>query len=116
MLNKNYRVEGIRCYWNGEKLIQQWSDADCDEVYEQYHTGIIEPIHDQLLMVYPNPTDGMIIISGKQTGEYRITNNMGQTLMTGRIDSDNQPIDVRSLQKGVYFITIGGASSLFVKQ
>jgi hypothetical protein len=41
---------------------------------------------------------------------------MGQTLMTGRIDSDNQPIDVRSLQKGVYFITIGGASSLFVKQ
>jgi hypothetical protein len=116
MLNKNYRVEGIRCYWNGEKLIQQWSDADCDEVYEQYHTGIIEPIHDQSLMVYPNPTDGMIIISGKQTGEYRITNIMGQTLMTGRIDSDNQPIDVRSLQKGVYFITIGGASSLFVKQ
>lgn len=116
MLNKNYRVEGIRCYWNDEELIQQWSDADCDEVYEQYHTGIIEPIHDQSLMVYPNPTDGMIIISGKQTGEYRITNIMGQTLMTGRIDSDNQPIDVRSLQKGVYFITIGGASSLFVKQ
>ena len=123
MLNKNYRVEGIRCYWNGEKLIQQWSDADCDEVYEQYHTGIIEPIHDQSLMVYPNPTDGMIYIvetchgaSLQGQNEYRITNIMGQTLMTGRIDSDNQPIDVRSLQKGVYFITIGGVSSLFVKQ
>lgn len=116
LLNKNYRVEGIRCYWNGEKLIQQWSDVDCDEVYEQYHNSLIEPIHVQSLMVYPNPTDGMITISGRQTGEYRITNIMGQTLMTGRIDSDNQPIDVRSLQEGVYFITIGGVSCLFVKQ
>ena len=116
LLNKNYRVESIRCYWNDEELIQQWSDADCDEVYEQYHTGLNEPIGDQSLMVYPNPTDGMITISGCQTGEYRITNIMGQTLMTGRIDSEKQPIDVRSLQEGVYFITIGGVSSLFVKQ
>lgn len=116
LLNKNYRVESIRCYWNDEELIQQWSDADCDEVYEQYHTGLNESIYDQLLIVYPNPTDGMITISGCQTGEYRITNIMGQTLMTGRIDSENQQIDVSSLQEGVYFITIGGASSLFVKQ
>jgi hypothetical protein len=123
LLNKNYRVESIRCYWNDEELIQQWSDADCDEVYEQYHTGLNESIYDQLLIVYPNPTDGMIYIvetchgaSLQGQNEYRITNIMGQTLMTGRIDSDNQPIDVRSLQKGVYFITIGGVSSLFVKQ
>lgn len=116
LLNKNYRVESIRCYWNDEELIQQWSDADCDEVYEQYHTGLNESIYDQLLIVYPNPTDGMITISGCQTGEYRITNIMGQTLMTGRIDSEKQPIDVSSLQEGVYFITIGGVSSLFVKQ
>ena len=46
--------------------------------------------------------------------EYRITNLMGQTLMTGNITSDSQQIDVSNLPQGMYFITIGDTMQKFV--
>ena len=39
--------------------------------------------------------------------EYRITNLMGQTLLLGRIDNENQQINIESLPAGMYFITLG---------
>jgi hypothetical protein len=117
MLNKNYRVEGIRCYWNGEKLIQQWSDADCDEVYEQYHASLEEPVAKEGFRIYPNPTDGLFSVALCQgtpllqrAAAYRITNLMGQTLMEGQITVDNQPVDVSSLPQGMYFVTVGNST------
>ena len=40
-------------------------------------------------------------------GEYRIGNMMGQTVLTGNINAENQQIDVSGLPKGMYFITLG---------
>lgn len=67
--------------------------------------------------VYPNPTDGVLFVethSMAHHGEYRIFNMMGQTVMTGNIDSDIQQIDVTGLTSGLYFITVGGWTSKFV--
>lgn len=55
--------------------------------------------------VYPNPTDGMITIVGG-CGEYRITNVMGQVLMTGVLNGELQQINVGGLPSGMYFITV----------
>ena len=66
--------------------------------------------------VYPNPTDGVITVETEHAPslpmEYRITNVMGQTLMTGAIQSE---IDVSALPSGMYFIIVDGATKKFVK-
>lgn len=63
--------------------------------------------------VYPNPADGMITIVGG-CGEYRITNVMGQILITGLITSDLLQIDISRLPAGMYFVTIGKTTKKLV--
>ena len=110
----DYRVEGMRCVWQYGQLIIQLNETSCDEVYLNFHYDIEESSVDGI-NVYPNPTNGTITISGNQTGEYQIANIMGQTLMTGRIDTEKQQINVSALPAGVYFININGKTMKFVK-
>lgn len=111
LMSKDYRMDGIRCFWNGKTLIQKWSDADCDEVYAQFHTGMVESDWAAGFQVYPNPTDGVIHIEmpnkDVSLSDYRITNVMGQILMTGCIEVENQNINISALPAGMYFITMG---------
>jgi hypothetical protein len=69
-------------------------------------------------MVYPNPTHGILFVETRfiasQTNTYRITNTMGQTLMTGQITGETQQIDVSTLPQGMYFIAIDGVTQKFV--
>ena len=114
---KGYRVEGIRCFWQNGGLVFKYGDRDCDEVYEEFHDyGMDEPAMAEGFKVYPNPTDGVITISSAKGTEYRITNLMGQTLMTGQINGENQQIDVSTLPQGMYFITIAGETQKCVVQ
>ena len=68
------------------------------------------------LRVYPNPTEGVITVETPyydvSTGEFRITNVLGQTLMTGETIPK---IDVSALPDGLYFININGLISKFIK-
>ena len=72
------------------------------------------------LYVYPNPTNGVIYVetvctpSLQGANEYRIVNMLGQTVMTGNIDSDIQQVDVSSLSNGLYFINNGTSTSKFI--
>jgi hypothetical protein len=70
------------------------------------------------LTVYPNPTHSILFVETRfiasQTNAYRITNTMGQTLMTGQITGETQQIDVTNLPQGMYFITIDGITQKFV--
>ena len=107
LMNKGYRVENIRCFWQDGELVYQNGDQDCDEIYEQHHLGVDEIDSENNFAVYPNPShDVLYVLSDNINSEYRITNIMGQTLMTGNITSENQMIDVSSLPKGIYFITL----------
>ena len=63
------------------------------------------PISEGFRM-YPNPTDGIITIVGGQS-EYRISNMLGQVLMTGSIHGEMQQVDVSQLPAGLYFVTVG---------
>ena len=70
------------------------------------------------LTLYPNPTNGVLTIHHSEFSihhsEFRITNMMGQTLLTGHITAENQQIDVSSLPQGMYFITFAGETRKFV--
>lgn len=74
------------------------------------------------LLFYPNPTNGTITIElpnswlqQEQPPVYRITNAMGQTLISGQIVSQKQQIKVSDLSAGMYYFTIGETrGSLFI--
>ena len=114
---KDYRVEGIRCYWREGELVFKYGDEDCDAVYEEIHNGIEKPVEAQF-NVYPNPTNDILVVEtqclASQLAEYRITNLMGQTLMTGQITAETQRIDVSKLSAGMYFISVGDVTRRFV--
>ena len=113
---KNYRVEGIRCYWREGELVFKQGDRDCDEVYEQIHNGLNE-MDNAAFAVYPNPTDGVLFIrthAVRPYKEYRITNLMGQTVLSGNLNAETQQIDVSNLPQGMYFITFAGETRKFV--
>lgn len=118
------RVEGLRCYWLDDELMFQIGDEDCDAIYEELH-GVEEDGPSTgsgttgTLTVYPNPTDDVLFVethgrASLSNQTYRITNLMGQTLMTGQITAETQQIDVSSLPQGMYFITFAGETQKFV--
>ena len=111
------RVEGLRCYWIEDELVFKIGDEDCDAIYEELH-GVEENAENQF-NVYPNPTHGVLFVetfpeTSLQDQTYRITNLTGQTLMTGHIFAKTQQIDVATLPKGMYFITLGNTTRKFV--
>ena len=103
-------------------MTYKYGDKDCDEVYQEYHNGIEEDgpsTSSGTLTIYPNPTNGVLFVQTLRAtslpGEtYRITNLMGQTLLTGQIMAENQQIDVSSLPQGMYFISVGDVTRKFV--
>ena len=115
------RVEGMRCYWNEGELVFKYGDEDCDAVISELH-GVEEDgpsTSSGTLTVYPNPTNGVLFIETHDSASlpdqtYRISNLMGQTLMTGNITADTQQIAVPSLPQGMYFITVGDQTRKFV--
>ena len=118
---KDYRVEGIRCYWREGNLVFKYGDKDCDEVYQEYHNGIEEDgpsTGSGTLTVYPNPTNGILTIHHSSFRihhfAFRITNLMGQTVQTGNLTAETQQIDVSGLPQGMYFISVGDMTRKFV--
>ncbi len=122
--NRDFDVDGMRCYWHfGEELLQ-FGEVDCDEIYNNYN-AIAE--NDGIgFEVYPNPTNGGITIkigdnvTFQETSlhtaiEFEITNICGQTLMQGTISSENQLIDISNLENGMYFLKIGYDSIKIIK-
>ena len=118
---------------DGEGYYLQLIDLDLDNSLPESWTvgndltGVGETLAEGGFRVYPNPTDGMVIIETPyddvSTRGYRITNVLGQTLMTGRLEGngDTAPhavttINVSSLPSGLYFITVGNTTQkLLVK-
>ena len=121
----DYRVGGMRCVWQYGQLIIQTTETACDEVYFNFHYDVDETTADGF-QVYPNPTSGLITVSGTQSDEYRIINLQGQTVWSGTslrgaepngaTKQSNLTIDVSSLPNGMYFINVNNQTIKFVKR
>ena len=117
--NADFIVDGLRCYWVDNELVFHQGDENCDAVYMEWHD--VSDNENVGFAVYHNPTNGVLFVrlpqcdsptSGEST--YRITNLMGQTLLQGNINAENQQIDISALPSGMYFITVGEATRKFV--
>ena len=85
-------------------------------------TQVKEQPVENCFSVYPNPTNGVLTIHHSSLttsnashfniphSSFIITNLMGQTLQSGHVMGDNQPIDVSSLPSGMYLLTIDGTT------
>lgn len=58
------------------------------------------------IMVYPNPTNGIVNISGENIVNVEIVNIMGQVVLSKICDADETSIDISSLNSGVYLIKL----------
>ena len=125
-------IAGLALYWDlfgwnipiQNKVEQLIMDEDGEYYYLDFNysstDGIDEPMAG-VFGVYPNPTDGVLVIETQsiaslQGQTYRISNMMGQVLLQGLIADERQRIDVAALPQGMYFITVGeGTRKIVVK-
>jgi len=59
--------------------------------------------------IYPNPANDIIYIHADASflGEdYALNDNLGRTLLVGKINSENTGIDIKTLSQGIYYVTI----------
>ena len=116
---KGYRVNGLRCYWLDNELIYKIGDEDCDAIYNEWHNDVDETTEDVGFAVYPNPANNILFVETRratslQNPTYRITNVLGQTVLSGNINTETQQIDIKELPSGMYFINVGGQTVKFV--
>ncbi len=115
-----FTVNGLRCYWVEDALLYHNGDEDCDAIYSEIH-GVDEngpSTGSGTFVVYPNPANNILFVETRLIAslpaQYRITNLMGQTLLTGNISAETQQIDIAKLPAGMYFISVGGQTVKFV--
>ena len=65
------------------------------------------------IQFYPNPTTGILNISGFINSEYKIFDLQGRAVMSGRLE---QRLDVSSLAKGIYTIAIKEGQQSFTRK
>lgn len=119
--NRDFDVDGMRCYWlDGEQLLH-FGEVDCDEIYNIYND--VAENEETGVEVYPNPAKDILIIKsdvlemchGASLQEYTITNITGQIMMRGTISSDNQQINIENLPDGMYFVNINNQIVKIIK-
>jgi hypothetical protein len=85
-------------------------------VVPEFIIGVEENV-SQRINTWPNPTSENlnITVSEAYIGEtYSLYNNMGQLILTNKIQSTQTTLDVSNLSKGAYTLAIKGATKLVV--
>lgn len=63
--------------------------------------------NDELISVYPNPSNGVFNISFiNQSKYYEITNALGELISSSNINSNKIEIDLREYDNGIYFLKV----------
>lgn len=71
-------------------------------------TGINTYNLSDFISIYPNPANESIVVKHNytSTSTFALANVLGQHIMTFDLNSQQQSIDISSLEKGIYFATI----------
>ncbi len=85
--------------------------------------GVNELEEQSQLRLYPNPANYQLTIKTDEKligSNYTVLNIMGQTVLSGKINSDNTLLEVGSFPSGIYFVQIqskdGSSVSGFIKE
>ena len=103
---KGYRVEGMRCYWVDGELVFKNGEQDCDEVYRQWHNGLVES-EEIGFSVYPIPVKGQLRIQfapNVQPKQIDLYDLQGRSAHAQSGSFEN--IDLSRLPAGVYTLRV----------
>ena len=73
---------------------------------------------DNNLKVFPNPAKSNITITHRNNlggKKYMITNLIGQTVLSGKLNTEETIINIENLQSGVYMLSIDGMNKQSIK-
>ena len=77
----------------------RWGQTSLDDDIAEHYAANI--------MVYPNPTTGIINVSGENITAIEVVNIMGQTMLKKNCDGDEANVDISSFTPGIYFVKVG---------
>ncbi len=84
---------------------------------QEFVSGTTQPTNFVLekILYFPNPTNNIVTISNltKPNAAYQISNDLGQVVQQGKMQSDNT-ISVAALAKGIYILNIEGHAPIKV--
>ncbi len=96
----NFLVAGADIWYNGEPyniILQRFSNSPL---------GIPE-FNTQSLKVFPNPSTGIFTVESNSISEntsYQITDVTGKIISTGKLNSNQNQIDLSNVSSGIYFL------------
>lgn len=72
-------------------------------VLDPNKVGIVDPVELDV-SIYPNPTNGMVTVSGIENGELIVFNAMGQSIFQSTIANSKETLNLEHLNAGVYVL------------
>lgn len=76
-----------------------WGQTDFDWDVEENQNMVVATIH-------PNPSSGMVIITGEDLKEAVVFNSIGQKVATAKGEGGQLSIDLTKTTSGIYFVSI----------
>ena len=69
-------------------------------------------------LVYPNPASDVLYIRGRELSglPYRLSDASGRSVRSGSINGNEEPVDLRGLASGIYFLKLGNAAAVKVSK
>lgn len=106
-------------YTDGNAYIGTCLPIDFDFYFKTYVSENLNTSEfevNNLVKLYPNPSNNSIYISGlKQLESFTIYNMLGNKVSDGNV-SNNEKIDIHNLNKGIYFLKFKNGNTLkFIK-
>jgi hypothetical protein len=87
------------------------TEEEITSLYSGSTVGLNEVSQSNLLKVFPNPAQSVINVNldAKLVGsEFKIYDNLGKSVKTGKINSVNTTIEINDLSGGIYIFNLGG--------
>jgi hypothetical protein len=78
------------------------------KVYVDKYLGI-EKSNQQQINIYPNPATNQINVQINQSlmgSSYTITNQIGKTVLSGKLNTEKSTIEIGNLSGGIYLFSI----------
>jgi|GEM_PF-6552533 len=89
-----------------QSILQVWENSQWENHYRRtyfYNVLAVAQFENNAgISAYPNPANDFIIVSGKQFGDYVISDSMGRIVQTGRFHKE-EAINLSGLSAGTYF-------------
>ena len=107
------KFEGFRNDTLGnDTLINSYSFCRIPGAY----LSVPETTQENLISVFPNPADDNICISINSSGEASLFNSFGEKILSKRLETGKNKINISELADGFYFLQIKSMNQTIVKK